>query len=55
MTFDKSVRDSMSDVLDMPGEIIFEPKHFSAADLNQGLRQSQLPKQRLLDYGQLAS
>ena len=55
LIYDKSLRDSMGELGDAAGAVLFSPFMFCKEDLTAELSESQLTGEELLHYGKLAT
>ena len=55
LIFNKSIRESLSDIADFHGEVLFSPLLFKAEDLGVDLDQCQLSKEELALFARIAT
>ena len=55
LIFDRSVREAMNTLDELPGTVVFSPRLFKASDLQGSLAQHQLSPEKLVEYGLTAT
>ena len=55
LVYDRSIRDSLSEVAELSGEVVFSPFNFKKADLSGDLKEHRMSKEQLLGLGEVAT